>query len=1269
MARITGSTEIQWLVLGSFPLADITPGKWLETGLETQALFAPRLGASHLGRKWVSAAGRRVNFLSRDYAFKERQWCHAYAFTYVYSPQRQKAQLLVGSDDGAAAWLNGLVVLWNDCQRGANPGQDVVNITLQEGWNGLLFKVSQASGAWELDAHVEGKGLLFSNHATIGEAAAAIVGPGVGARLCRSPKFTLTAAGGELGLELELTLLNDAKARAGRIALTVADAAGAVLGSANVAALAPSATKSIAIRLSGARVMEALAAGRDVTIRISSGHRECVLPLDSHVGDMLFMGVMTGFVLPAQAGSFSVPAFLRGQAAVLEVESAREKSLPREVEYPARPRRDISAAETATGAVRLDLAAIPGTVNPMFRLTFGDADVQALVRRTRFLVDEAADAPGAAEQVRQGLAAIARGDFAAARAALEGFKAALERTQPNRKSQQVTLVGHAHIDMNWLWTSAETIQVCHDTFRQVLSFMDELPDFTFSQSQSSTYRYIEQIDPAMFERIRRRVAQGRWEILGGAVTEGDTNLCSGEGIARTMLYGQRYFQPHFGKTARVGWLPDNFGHAAQLPQLLKLSGIDYFYGHRCQPKLGLYVWEGIDGSRLLNYATRTYNGDVTAQLRFQPAEHDPKRGRLMWIYGVGDHGGGPTRRDIANAQAFDKLPEFPTIRFGSAEGYFASVAPDAAEYPVFTGERQFAFEGCYTSIARVKEGNRQGENLLQSAETLAALMRPYGMAYPAADIYDAWYTLAYNQFHDILCGSAINESNRESVGAYDVARAKAQAVQYAGLRYLAARVPAEAGRGQPLVVFNALGAARTDVVEAEVFSHVNPPSARLRGWDFASPHPSLTSWGKPVEPLDVGQGPYATVALTDAAGAALDAQVIDGKLFPNGYRLKVRFLAKDVPACGHRLYYVRPETPAKPRAETLTVKGTAIETPLLSVKVDPKTGLLTRLYDKRRKVDVLAKGKPANLLKVYMEEPHPMSAWNIGPISKTHELTKADAVRVIEAGPVRAVIEVWRTWGRSTFIQRIIVHRDLPRVDFELDARWFELGGPDHDAPMLRVAFPLNVKGGKFFCDTPFAAVQRPTDGREVPAQKWTDLSGPSGGAALLNDSKYGHRCDGNTLEMTLLRSGYDPDPYPDLGMHLIRYSLLPHKGNWQAGGAAQAGAGFNVPLLAVETPPAQGGDLPSGTGLLSVGPENLILSAVKKAEDGDACVVRFHEAYGKATNAVVKLPRPARAVTRVNLLEQALPAAAPATVNAGGTEITLAVKPHEVVTLRVEFV
>ena len=1297
MARV--GVKDQWLVLGSFPLENRQAGRMLESGYDIEAQFLPAAGEKFEGRTWTpysmpgiagSGGPAVVDFLNPSLPFDDRQWCYAYAATYVHSPKATKVLMLIGSDDGVAIYANGQEVHRNDCQRSFTADIDEVPLALRAGWNTLVFKVSQAELAWTLSARFctpnrKPLNLTFSSRRPVGPAFKGFSTRRNGVRLARSPRIEIFPNAQGLRVRMGLTIFNDSGQDLSRVVAQVIDAQEKVLAETVVPRVKPFTSRPVVIDAPGQDLLSTLSGRQEARIRLKSPLNEIDAPVETVAVGVLFFGAMSGFTAPLSAeAEFAVPSIFRGQPAILEVEPGDGLPPDRTVGQPKWPSRQVGAEETRGGTVRAGLEAPPGMAPPRVRLTFGDAATQALVNRARFLVQKLeADLSAAAEPARIGLTALVRGDFAAACEAMKSFEESLSRTQPNRKDELVTLVGHAHIDMNWLWTSSETVQVCHDTFRQALSFMEEFPRFTFSQSQSACYRMIERTDAKMFEQIRQRIAQGRWELLGGAVTEGDTNMSSGEGIARTLLYGQRYFLSRFGKMARVGWLPDNFGHVGQLPQLLNLAGIKYFYAHRCQPQLGAYVWEGVDGSKVIHYVTPNYNGEIVPETRLLPRKYDPKHGRLMWIYGVGDHGGGPTRRDVTAALAYNELPEFPRFEFGTAEAFFKSLETDLAALPVHRGELQFAFEGCYTSIARIKEGNRRCESALYAAEMLATLMTLRGQAYPAGPLSEAWEQVAFNQFHDILCGSATHESNRESVGTYDVAMQKSREVQYGALRGLAAMAPSAGDQGQPLFVFNTLPRKRSDVVEAEIFSHIAPPAALVRTWGWGSPHPCPSTWVNPIMPVDVGQGPYATVRLRDAGGRAVDAQMVDGKLFPNGYRIKVRFLAKDMPACGHQLYYVRPDLPGPVQDGSLTVKGTTIETPLLRVEVDGKTGHVTRIFDRKRKVDVLGRGRLGNALRVYMEKPHAMSAWNLGPISSVQTIDHVDAVRVVERGPVRAVIEVWRRWGRSTFVQRIIVHRDLPRVDFELDARWFEIGGADHDAPMLRVGFGLNVKKGRFVCDTPYAAMDRPTNGQEVPVQQWADLSGAKGGAALLNETKYGYRCTGDEVEMTLLRSGYDPDPYPDQGPHMIHYSLLPHGGDWKAGGVAQAAREYDLPALALETPPNEAlgtrqqalltdkSELPSAKcqvpdAFLSLSPDNLILSALKKAEDGDEFIVRFHEAHGEASRAVLTLPQAVKSAVRVDLLEMDLPDATAATIL--NDTVSVNVKPREIVTLKLAF-
>ncbi len=1254
----------RWLLLGAFPSSAVGVPT-LRDGVPDEAHLLPSPGVETAGKAWQIIADNPVDLLDPRYKLGLSEQCYAYAFTYIHVDKTERVELLAGSDDGIALWVNGELVHFNDIWRGVELDNDVVPAVLRKGWNALLVKISQGNSAWGFVLRIRRSGtgpMTFSlkraaTKMTRGGDDALAVVPGVN-------RYAPALVDGALALQIDVSLFSDAAKRADDVVLAVTDG---ITPCATLPLPALSGYESLRTRVAVAvdDLCRMAAAGRvpHLEARSTLGVTRLALPAASRLS--MLLDVLGGVELPADLPTAAVPALFRGAPARLEVRSRREASLAGQLvaKQPLCAARDYAPAETAAGALDLTLPLPAALRDPLATLYFGDAALRAQVARLRFLSDDLSADPQTADvAVRDGWRALAAGDLAAVAAALAAAQAALAASLPDASAAQVTLVGHAHIDMNWLWNGAETEQVTHDTFRQVLSFMDEFPDFTFSQSQASTYRIIETLDPALFARIRQRVAEGRWELLGGMVDEGDTNLSGGEAIARSLLLGQRYFQSRFAKLARVGWLPDNFGHIGQLPQLLTLAGMGAFYGHRCMPRMGPFRWEGVDGTQVLNYVTPTYNGEVTPALRAMPAQYDPRHAQLLWVYGVGDHGGGPTRRDITRARFYQTVPNFPRIRFGTAAAFFDGLAAHAADYPVHKGELQYVFEGCYTSIARIKEGNRRCENALFGAELLAAGMVAHGEAYPRALLDEAWYTVAFNQFHDILCGSAIHASNRESIAAYDLALGHAVTARYGALRALAARVPTRDDAGQPVVVFNPQPTERTDVVEAELFTYTLPPSLRSASWG-GDGTPEARMAAPPITPVDVGQGPVATIALTDADGQPVDAQVVGARSFPSGYRLKVRFLAAAVPPCGWRVFYAHPDREAVPVHADLRVTGTTVETPTLLVKVDAKTGHVTRILDKRTNREVLPRGAKANALMIYMEKPHGMAAWDIGPIAETIRLDDALLVRVTEAGPVRVTIEVWRRWGQSLFVQHIYVYRNLPWVEFDVEAHWFERGGPNIDAPMLRVAFPLRVGKGTFTCETPFAALERPTTGREVPAQRWIDLAGATGGAALLNDGKYGHRCSGHTLETTLLRASYEPDPYPDQGPHTIRYALLPHEGDWCAAGVDAAGQAFNLPLLALETPPGQPGTLPAAGSLLAVAPASVQLAAVKAAEEGDALVIRLVEMHGAPATATLTLPWPIRAAVRTDLLERPLDAPAPTVT---GPTLTVPLRAREIVTLRV---
>jgi alpha-mannosidase len=791
----------------------------------------------------------------------------------------------------------------------------------------------------------------------------------------------------------------------------------------------------------------------------------------------------------------------------------------------------------------------------------------------------------------------------------------LDGLGPLAKSYTCHLVGHAHIDMNWLWLWPETVEVCKNTFSTVISLMQQFPEFRFSQSQPATYAAVEEADRGLFQKIRERVRQGRWEVTGGTWVEGDLNLPSGESIVRQILYAKRYFGEKFGVEPRICWSPDTFGHAWTIPQILAKSGINYYYFTRCGKGKPLFWWESPDGSRVLAFNDGGYNGWISEGMAQQVMEMSKAysvRDQLV-VYGVGDHGGGPTREMIEKAIELQSRTVFPTVKFSTATDFFKAALPFGKDLPVINDELNFEFRGCYTSHSDIKRMNRSLENLLPAAEGFSAIVSTMGLPYPMTDFRMAWRNACFNQFHDILGGTAIHGSYDYSTDLYDKAYGAGSAALDVALGCLASRIDSR-GNGIPVVVFNPLAWTRTDAVEVD----------------------------SPFDPETTG-----AVSVTDGK-ATCPAQIIGDRL---------SFTARDVPAFGYKVVWLN--AAAQPAKSAVKGGADTIENEFFRVRVDPKTGAIASLYDKLGKREVVQAGRQAGLLQILLEEPRGMSAWNIGKIKGTKDLDLAHDSEMIETGPARAVVRSEHDYGESMFVQDVILYEGVPRIDIKMTAQWQEIGTNDKDAPMLKVAFPTALSSPKATFEIPFGSIERPGNGDEVPAQKWIDLSGPDYGVSLLNDCKYGHDVSGSVMRLSLLRASYEPDPVPDVGLHQITYSIYPHSGGWREAGVPRRAYELNNPLRAVATD-SHGGKLVQEMSFLSVEPSNLIVTALKRSEDGSDLIVRFYEASGTATTAVISTALPIKAYAETNLLERKL-----GTARAASGRIELEVGKHEIKTVR----
>ena len=856
----------------------------------------------------------------------------------------------------------------------------------------------------------------------------------------------------------------------------------------------------------------------------------------------------------------------------------------------------------------------------------------------------------------------------------------------------IHVVGHAHMDMNWLWTYSETMKMCNDNLRQTVAFMYEFPDFTMLQSQAAVYNFVEKVDQPLFKQVQKYVKEGRLELAGGMWTEGDMNMTSGEAITRSFLLGQRFFLSRFGKMANIGWLPDNFGHISQMPQILKLAGCDYFYFHRVKPYKGTFWWVGTDSSKVLAYANDTYNGTITPDLRDELKKITPDKHRLLHITGVGDHGGGPTRANIDMVHQLDKTPGYPAVKFTTAGDFFRKASKEMNGRPTYKGEMQFIFEGCYTTVSDIKAGNRNSENALYATEFLNTLRWLNGDKYPADELHDLWTTVTFNQFHDILPGSAINEANKEAIARYTEVLRRAKELRDIAFLKMADEIKFQTGLGQPVVAYNLHPYKRKSLVEMDVYSHNEPATAQLPFWlgTYINTGDGNNLGFKYVKPVDKGQGNVATVLVRDASGKSYPAQIVWGKSTPPGFTSKVQFVADEIPAGGYKTFYVDMATPGTFNAP-IPFNGNTFETDYFTVKFDMKTGGIVSLFDKRTKKEFVREGGRLNTLRIYLEDKNGgMKSWTINKFVGQEDVTDVKSVKVVENGPVRACVETVKTWGKSRFIERAYIYRSYPRIDYDMEVHWLETGSDTTDSPMLRAVFPVAVDNARFFCQVPFDVVERPVNGMmngkpapsslrhyddygivgqpndgEVPAQKWVDLSDGKVGIALLNKTKYGHSYVDGDLRITLMRAAGAPDIYPNLGKFDINYAIYPHTGDWKNGLWAE-GDDFNVPVYAGEPPSLalvkEHATRPEEASFFSIDNPGVIMSGIKQAEDGKELIIRLAETEGKETTVNVKLPVAISSVRRLNIVELPLESASAPQVN--GQSVQLKIRPNEIVTL-----
>lgn len=797
-------------------------------------------------------------------------------------------------------------------------------------------------------------------------------------------------------------------------------------------------------------------------------------------------------------------------------------------------------------------------------------------------------------------------------------------------------IGHTHIDVAWWWTVEQTKEKVARSFATVLKLMEEYPNYKFMSSQPQLYVYLKERYPELYQKVKERIAEGRWEVEGGMWLEADTNLTSGESLVRQFLFGRQFFKEEFGKTCKELWLPDVFGYSGALPQIMKKSGIDYFMTTKLawnqinKVPFDTFTWRGIDGSEIFTHMITTlgigqseddffttYNGDlhpdaiIGAWKRYQNKEINND---VLISYGHGDGGGGPTREMLETSKRMEKgIKGIPKVEQKFSREYFDDLyarTKDNKRLPLWEGELYFEYHrGVYTSMARNKRSNRKSEIMMMDAELFATLAAMKGMDYPKEQFDNIWRVILLNQFHDILPGSSIKE-------VYEVTKKEYEEIAQEGTRLIQAAQNELFEKAGEVTLYNTLSFERDDVVSL------------------------------PKE---------MTGALKDECGNVFPIQI--------GEEQNKVYIEK-LPSKGYQSYVVAESEEVSQNTVSFCGCEEQFETPYYKVALDEK-GMIVSLFDKEANRELIKAGERANLFRMFEDKPIYYDNWDID-IYYTEKSWAAEAMssfKWLENGVVCAVLEIQREISNSIIKQKIYFYKSMKRIDFETYVDWKE------SQHLLKVEFPVDIHTDEATFDVQFGNVKRKTHQNtswdqarfESCGQKWIDLSEGHYGVSLLNDCKYGHSVKESCISLTLIKSGIEPNPETDQEEHYFTYSLYPHDGGVYEGETIREGYKLNYPSHVI-----LGGADKKNDSFLSINQKNVIVETVKKAEVGTGVVLRVYECENTKTTATIYFGDDSKVakVSECDLMEEEI-----AEVTYGENEFEFNIQPFEIKTFMVEFI
>ncbi|TAE56644.1 MAG: alpha-mannosidase [Nostocales cyanobacterium] len=789
------------------------------------------------------------------------------------------------------------------------------------------------------------------------------------------------------------------------------------------------------------------------------------------------------------------------------------------------------------------------------------------------------------------------------------------------QSYKIFLLGHAHLDLAWLWPVSDTWNAAQNTFESVLQLQSDFSELIFCHTTPALYAWVEEYRPQLFKEIQNQVKSGKWEVLGGFWVEPDLNLISGESIVRQLLYGQRYFLQKFGKISPIVWVPDTFGFCATLPQFLVNAGVEFFVTQKLRWNdstkfdYGLFWWRSPDGSQILSYMSALIGEGIDpVKMTKYLCEWQTQTGLndALWLPGVGDHGGGPTRDMLEVARRWEHSPILPKLEFTTAENYLQHIKLESEnlpeKLPVWEDELYLEFHrGCYTTHADQKRFNRKSEHLLYQAELFATLATSiFGCEYPQMEIETAWKKVLFNQFHDILPGSSITQVYHDALPEWEDAQKTGKRILDDALGAIASHIILPSTLPQPpqqnsipIIIFNSLNWERSEVIHI-IMNHEERKVHEVKSVSEGS---SVSSH---------------ILSLEDQSWKVYDVQGNEVTTQQNENSLL--FIAT-VPSIGYQIYWLSPTSEKSNIAKNELPKNWTLENEYIQVKINPQTGDIDSIFDKTQQREIL--NGAGNQLQAFQDSGQYWDAWNIDPNYSTKPLPPSELLSIqwLEHGEIQQKLQVIRKIGKSEFTQNYILPKNTPILKIQNTVNWQE------NQVLVKTSFPLNFTTETATYEIPCGVINRPTNPQtpaeqakwEVPALQWADLTTEteSGkyGFSLLNDCKYGYDVKTNQIRLTLLRSPNWPDPEADRGIHEFTYSLYPHFGSWQEAETVKKGYELNIPLNVLINPEmkkSESGILPNQS-FLKLTDDNLIITAFKISEDDSKKIIlRFYECQGE---------------------------------------------------------